>query len=325
MRVYSKRAARKPLRTFHGDSFMQSSQGELSLQNVLLLVFATFLWGFNFVVIRWGLDEIPPLLFTGLRFAVCAFPAILLVPRPAAPVLWVIAFGLVFGVLQFGCLFVAMAIGMPAGLASLVMQAQVFFTILLALPFYGEKPNRLRWLALALGAAGLLLIAATRQGPAGLAPLALTLAGAASWAIANILIKHMRGVRILSLVVWGSLAAPLPLLGLSLWVDGPQAVFAALSGLTASGAAAIVFTSLGATLISFGIWGALLQRHTAAAVAPYALLVPVFGLTTAYLFLGETPSPAEIWASLIIFAALALNSYAVRVKPTPSPLPQNPH
>ncbi|HEY0521859.1 MAG TPA: EamA family transporter [Stellaceae bacterium] len=283
-------------------------------REVALLVVVAFVWGFNFVVIKVGLDDFPPLLFSALRFLISAVPAVFFVPRPKVSWAWILAIGLVFGVLLFGFLFLGIYAGMPPGLASLVMQMHVFFTILLGVVLLGERPPLVRWLAVAFGFAGIGLIAASGGGAGNGArwtvPLLLVLAGALSWGAHNIMMKKMPATDMLGLMVWVSLIPPVPLILLSIAADGWPRVISSVAHLSWSGLAAVAYTGFISTVFAYGVWGAMLQRHSAGTVAPFALLIPVFGLGSAAIFLGESFGPLRIVAAVIILAALALNVLA---------------
>src|SRR5215213_459563 len=196
----------------------------MPLSHSLVALLVTALWGLSFVVIKLGVGTTPPLLLAALRFLFAAVPAVFFVPRPKTDWTNVVAYGFFLGVAQFGLLFAAIAIGMPASLASVVMQAQVFFTILFAAIFMGERPWPHQIVGGLVAAFGLVLIAWPRMTGGGAGPFLMTVVAAASWGVANIVSKRAGRVDMLGFIVWSSLVAPLPLLGLSLWLDGPAQV-----------------------------------------------------------------------------------------------------
>jgi O-acetylserine/cysteine efflux transporter len=294
--------------------------------DLLTAVFVAFIWGLNFVVIKLGLQELPPLPFSALRFAVAALPWVFLVGRPQAPWTIILAIGLFLGLFKFSALFIGMDLGMPAGLASLTLQAQAFFTVLFAALWLKERPTRRQLAGMAIAFAGLALIALDfGTAPQGMIGLALVVLAAAFWGIANLFMKEARGANALNLIVWVSLIPPLPLLLISLALDGPSAVAAALLGLDRTGIGAVLYIGLGATIVGFGLWGRLLRRYPAAVVAPFSLLVPVFGMSAGALLLGEPLSPIRLIAAALILAGLAVlalpvgNSRAAS-RETPAPL-----
>ncbi len=284
----------------------------MPLRDIALALGVVLIWGLNFVAIKWGVDEISPFLLTALRYLGCALPAVFFIRKPDVGWPILIAYGFTVGVLQFSFLFTAMRLGMPAGLASLVMQMQVFFTMALAVILLGDRPTPLQLVGAAIALAGLSTIGAEHVGGAVLVPLLLTLVAAFFWAISNIVTKRAGKIDMLAFVVWGSLVPPLPMLALSLLVDGPQALMS-LPGISAQAIFSVLFIAYGSTLVGYGAWAVLLGRHPASLIAPFSLLVPVVGFAAAFVFLGEQVSGLEIAGSLLIFAGLVLNVFGPRL------------
>ncbi|MEV4720564.1 EamA family transporter [Micromonospora noduli] len=272
----------------------------------LLALLVAAIWGVNFVAIELGLRDLPPLVLTALRFVAAAVPLVFLVPRPSARLRYVVAYGLVLGVLKFGALFTALAAGMSAGLASLVLQAQALMSVLLAAAVLGERPARAQVAGVLVGSVGIGLLAIHSGGHASVIGFVLTLFAAASWALANLVMRASDETRPLSLLVWSSLVPPLPLLGLAGVVDGGQAVLDAITGLSWRGLLAVAYVAYVSTLVGFGIWNRLIAQYSVARVAPFSLLVPVFGLSAAWLLLDEPVGPTELAAAATVLAGLAL-------------------
>ncbi|MEU4398226.1 EamA family transporter [Micromonospora orduensis] len=272
----------------------------------LLALFVAAIWGVNFVAIELGLRDLPPLVLTALRFVAAAVPLVFLVPRPSARLRYVVAYGLVLGVLKFGALFTALAAGMSAGLASLVLQAQALMSVLLAAAVLGERPARTQVAGVLVGSFGIGLLVIHSGGHASVIGFVLTLFAAASWALANLVMRASDETRPLSLLVWSSLVPPLPLLGLAGVVDGGQAVLDAITGLSWRGLLAVAYVAYVSTLVGFGIWNRLIAQYSIARVAPFSLLVPVFGLSAAWLLLDEPVGPTELAAAATVLAGLAL-------------------
>ncbi|MYW65931.1 EamA family transporter [Streptomyces sp. SID8379] len=276
-----------------------------------LAVLVAALWGVNFVVIDIGLAHFPPLLFCALRFLLAALPAVFLVGRPCVPWRWIAGVGLALGVGKFGLLFVGMNAGMPAGLSSLVLQVQAVFTALIAFAFLGERPRPVRVAGMAVALAGIAVAALDETGEGGTGPLgafALVLVAAAFWGVSNVLTRKASPSAPFNFMVWSSAVPVLPLLALSLLFEGPARDARALSSLDAPGIGAIVYVALVTTLFGFSAWSRLLRRYDASTVAPYSLLVPVFGMSSAALFLGEPVSPLRWVAAALLVAGVGLTS-----------------
>lgn len=285
----------------------------MPLSHLLLALAVVFVWGTNFVVIKWGLADLPPLLFATLRFAFSAFPLLLFIRRPAVPWRKLAAFGVLIGAGQFGLLYYAMRADISPGLASLVIQTQVFFTIVLAMAFAGERPGRLQLAALVLAAAGMATIAAHLDVHSiTVLGLALTLTAALCWGGANMVVKSAGRVDMLAFVVWSSLVAA-PVLALaSLVIDGPAAIVAGLQQAGPWAWGSVAWQVVGNSLFGYSAWNWLLSRHPAATVAPAALLVPVFGMGASALMLSEAMPGWKLGAAALVLAGLALNTLAGR-------------
>jgi O-acetylserine/cysteine efflux transporter len=292
-----------------------------SLPRSVLVVTAlvvTALWGFNFVVIAVGVEGVPPLFLACLRFVLAAFPALLFVKKPAVSWPMLIAYGMFLGVGQFGLLFSAIKLGAPAGLSSVILQAQAFFTALLAVAFLGEK---FRWnnaAGLVIAGAGLVLMGWTKTDT-GLASvpwvgLVMLLLAALMWAVANILARKMGPVDTLGLMVWSSLVPPLPLLALSWWLEGGDAIVGSLTHFSWLSAGSVAYLAFLSTLVGYGLWNWLISKRGASDVAPFSLLVPVFGVSSAWLVLGETFTPGHWAAAGLILAGLAVHVFGGRLQ-----------
>ncbi len=266
------------------------------------------IWGVNFVVIRVGLDDLPPLLFASLRFIPAVFPAILFVRRP--PISWgrLTLIGLPLGAGQFGLLFIAMRMGMAAGLSSLVVQAQALFTILFAALMLRERPGPRQLAGTALAFGGIALIGVTLGQGSPMLAFVLTIGGAAMWGLANVGIRNARVPDAFSFIVWISIVPPLPLLSLSLIFEGPRADLRALADISAAGVGSLLYIAYVSTLVGYGCWGWLMHRYDAGQVAMYSLLVPMFGMSAAAVVLGEPITTVDVTAALLIVGGVAYGS-----------------
>lgn len=279
-----------------------------------LVLLVPILWGLNFPATALALEHYPPLLAAALRF-VLMLPALLFIPFPKVPLRWLIGTGVGLGVLQFSFLYIGIAAGMPVGLASLVLQASAPFTILLAVLFLGERMTPRRLAGIAIAVLGLAIIGTSRALSAAWLPMALTLLAAFGWAIGNVSARLARAPDSLHLTMWMAVVPPLPLLALSLLIEGPL-IGPALAGalrpqamLANLGLAYIVVFS---TVIGYGIWNALMARYPASEVAPWSMLVPIVGIASSWVALGEIPRPLELAAGLLVIGGVILASRAPR-------------
>ncbi|MEO8686407.1 MAG: EamA family transporter [Devosia sp.] len=285
----------------------------MSLRDIGLTLLFVVIWGVNFVFIRWGVEAVPPLFLTGLRYLCAAVPAVFFIKRPQVRPVILVSYGLAIGFAQFGLLFTAIKLGMPAGLASLVIQVQAFFTIALALVFLGEKLNRYQSLGALIAIAGIVAIASERFEVTALVPLLMVIVAAFFWGVANIASKKAGQIDMLSFVVWGSLVPILPLFALSLVVEGPAAIADSMASVSLRTIFVIAFNGYGATILGFGLWSYLLARYPASLIAPFSLLVPVAGIASSIVLLGETISVLEILGSGLVLVGLLLNVFGPRL------------
>lgn len=279
----------------------------MSPKDLLLALVVIIVWGMNFVVIRVGLDNIPPMLLGGLRFLLAAFPAILFIKRPQMPLRWLVAYGATISLGQFAFLFSAMKVGMPAGLASLVLQSQAFFTLFFAVFFLGERLRLANLIGLLIAASGLLLIGTQGDRSMTLAGFLLTIGAASMWALGNIVTRKVGRVNLIGLVVWGSLIPPIPFFALSWLLEGPEAISGALRGFDLDSLLVLVYLAFGATILGYGLWSRLLSRYPANTVAPFSLLVPVVGLTSAALLLDEHLGLLQATGAALVMLGLVIN------------------
>lgn len=274
------------------------------------------LWGLNFIAIKVGLQDAPPLLLGALRFLTAAFPAIFFIKKPPVPWRWLIALGLSINVGQFALLFMGMKWGMPAGLASLVLQSQAFFTLAIAVVLLGERWRWNHLAGLALAACGMAVIGLQQNTSMTALGFWLVVGASLSWGIGNVITrKATQGVppfSMLALVVWSGAVAILPLALLSLVVEGPAAWVATWHAFNWSTGASLLYLAYGATLAGYGLWGRLLSRYPAATVSPFALLVPIVGMSSSALILGESLSLWQTGGAFLVMAGLGVNVFGGR-------------
>ncbi|CAE6944595.1 MULTISPECIES: EamA family transporter [unclassified Pseudomonas] len=285
----------------------------MSPKDLLLALLVIVVWGLNFVVIKVGLHGMPPMLMGALRFMLAAFPAILFVRRPQVPLRWMLAYGMTISLGQFAFLFYAMYVGMPAGLASLVLQSQAFFTLFFAALFLGERLRGSNLFGLLVAASGLALIGLQGGQAMTLAGFALTIAAASMWALGNVVTRRLGKVNLVGLVVWGSLIPPLPFLALSFWLEGPELILHSLQSISLDSILVLAYLAFGATILGYGLWSRLLSRYPASQVAPFSLLVPVVGISSSALLLGERLGSLQMVGALLVMAGLLINVWGGRL------------
>jgi len=285
----------------------------LSLRHGLLALAVTIVWGTNFVVIKVGLGQLPPLTFAALRFTLAFAPAALFLKRPDVPIRNLAAYGVLIGLGQFGLLYIAMHGMISPGLASLVIQSQVFMTIGLSMWLTRERLRGFQWIALAVGALGIAVIFSHTDAVTTASGLGLVLVAALCWALGNTVQRATPKVNSLAYVVWASLFSVPPLIAVALVLEGWPAMSAGVSHASPVTWAVILWQSLGNTLFGYGAWGFLLARYPAATISPFALLIPVSGMGASALLLGE---PLPVWklaAAGLIIGGLAINLVGPRL------------
>ncbi|EHH04224.1 permease protein [Agrobacterium tumefaciens CCNWGS0286] len=285
----------------------------MALPHILLALITVFLWGFNFVVIKVGVADMPPLFLTGVRYLFAAVPLVFFLPKPNVPWRHMIVYGMAMGFVQFGLLYPAIKLGLPAGLASLVMQSQAFFTLVLAVVFLGERPLPSQILGAIIAFGGLAVIGVERMTAAALIPLLMGVGSAIAWACGNIVNRRIGQVNAVSFVAWTSLVPVLPLILLSLVVEGPDAIAEGLLNATSTMAFVVIYMAYGATIVGAGIWSYLLLRYPAGTVAPFSLLVPIVGFISAYLAFAEHITVFEVVGAALVIIGLMLNVFGRRL------------
>ena len=299
---------------------MHNNSKGLSGRDWVLALVVIVVWGVNFVVMKWGLQEVSPLLLCALRFVAASLPFLVFV-RPPATLSWrlLAAYGLVQGVGQFGLLFVGMQLGMPAGMASVVLQTQAFITLLLAAVLLRERPQPWQWAGLCIAIAGLVTIGSAHgEGATQMTLIGFlcTVGSAAMWASSNLITRHAArhgAYEPISFLVWSSVFPVIPLLLMSLWLEGgPQAMVQQLQAITWKGMGVVAYLALLSTLLGYGLWTQLLQRYPASTVAPLSLLVPVIGLLSALLLLSEVPTGQQWLGTLGVLLGMLVNQMGGR-------------
>ena len=281
-------------------------------RHLALALLVIVVWGVNFAVIKLGLVGVPPLLLAALRFVLAAFPALLFLRPPKVPLRHYLAYGMTISVGQFALLFTAIQVGMPSGLASLVLQSQSFFTLMLTAVWLKEKWHVNQLAGLLLAASGLILIGSAHGASMPLTGFLLTIAAALMWACGNIVSRAVGRhgpMNQFAFVVWASLVPPLPLFALSALIEGPTAMAAAMQHFGGQTLASLAYLAWASTLFGYGVWTFLLSRYPVNRVAPFTLLVPLVGLTTGWLAFGETLKPVHFIGGALLMVGLLVNLF----------------
>ncbi len=287
----------------------------MSFRDKLLALTIVLVWGVNFVVIKVGLQGMPPLLLAGLRFSLVVFPAIFFVKRPQLPLKWLVIYGLTISFGQFALLFWALKAGLSAGLASLILQAQAFITLLLGALLLKEKVRLHNLIAIVISAFGIYLLASAQTQTATSITwftLVLILGAASSWALGNItnkVIMEHHSISTMSLIVWSALVPTIAFAVTSYFIEGPKQIIDSITHMEWHNGFALIYLSFLATIVGYGGWSYLLSRYETSLVAPLSLLVPVFGLLSAMLFLGENLTIYQMIGVVIVAAGLVVNVF----------------
>ena len=296
-----------------------SGPRHLAPRDLALILAVVALWGFSFVAIKVGLREIPPFALAALRFFFAAIPLVFFVKRPRMPWRYIAGYGLAIGFVQFGLLFLGMKLGMPAGLSSVVIQLQVFFTVGLAIAFLGDRLHKEDLVGAAVATIGVALLGVYKLMAGVTSTLLgflLVIVAALAWAVGNVIAK--RGAKydadMFALVVWSSLVPPLPLALLSYAVEGGASVWSAVASAGMLAWSSVLLLAWGATLFGFASWAGLLHRYPTALVSPFALLIPVSGLASGAVFLGEGLAPLQIAGVVLVLLGLAENVFGAQLR-----------
>lgn len=285
--------------------------------HIALAFLIVAVWGTNFVVIKAGLGELPPFLFATLRFIACAIPFAFFIPRPKVAWRWLAIYGALLGAGQFGLLFYAMRADISPGMASLVIQVQVFFTIALSMWVFHERTTAITWVGSLLAAAGLAVIAFNLDATITAAGVGFVVCAAVAWASANIVVKRVakesaEPINMVGFMVWSSIFAVPPLVVLTLALEGWEAGVHAIAAASLGAWAAVAWQAVGNTLFAYAAWSWLLTRYDASVIAPYALLIPIFGMGSSALLLGEPLPPWKLAAAAMVLGGITLNTWVSR-------------
>ena len=285
----------------------------MKARHLLLAIAITAIWGANFSVIKLGLTSVDPFILAGIRFTLCALPAIFFIPKPDVPWRYIMGYGLVFGIGLWGVVNLGIQSGLSAGIASLVLQFSAFFTILLGSWLFKESISRFQYAGMGLALCGLLSIVSIVDGTVTTAGLTLVLLGAVAWSAANVINKKAKTTQVFAFLVWSSAFSPIPLFALDYVVNGSTGYSALVNQIDYRAVLSILFQVYPNTLFGYWVWNSLLKRYPVSTVAPLSLLVPVFGLLGSAMIFNETLSLNKIIAVVLIVSGLGVGLYGQRV------------
>lgn len=275
-------------------------------RHTLLALLVVVIWGLNFLAIDFGLDDVPPLLFLALRFIAVAIPAVFFLKPPDIGWRNILLIGGFISLAQFSLLYLALSLGMPPGLASLLHQSQVVLTVIVSVILLRERPTRRQLLGIVIGMLGLAVVVIGHRQTAPWLPVVILLLGSLSWAIGNVITRKVKAKGSVSLVVWSGLVVPIPAFLLSLLVETPPVVFDALTHLSWQAILSTLYTAGLSSLVGYGIWNHLLARYPTSAVVPFTLLVPIVGIIAAWIVVHEQPTLSEVIGGVVMLVGLAI-------------------
>lgn len=284
----------------------------MPIQHIILAILVAAVWGFNFVIIEVGVHHISPLLLCTIRFLLTAFPAVFFFRRPATSWTMLISFGLTMFALQFGFLFAGMHMGVSAGLSALIVQTQVFFTILLAILFLNEKPTKTQIVGIILAFSGIILVGIELKAEVSILGFVFLILAGWAWSIGNLIAKKIGSVNAFALVVWGNFIAFFPMLLASCILEGKNSMFISLSHMNALTGLAIFYLVYFSTFFGYGTWNWLVKHYPIASVTPYGLLVPILGFMSSALVFGEALTWWKLLAGCLVVSGLVINVFGNR-------------
>lgn len=279
----------------------------------MLALLVVFVWGINFIFVKLSLEEFSPLLLCAVRFLLASVPAVFFIKPPAVPFKIIAGYGLIMFALQFALLFIGLRVGMTPGVASLLMQVQVFFSMFFAIIFLGEQPQVGQIIGALIAFIGIGVVALHFDHNVSLMGFLCILAAAASWGIGNLITKKIHSVNLIAVIVWSSFVACLPMFILSLVFEGPESFVTAYEHMTWKGILSVLYIVYISTWVGYGVWNWLISRYPVGMVVPFTLLVPVVGILSSVFILGE---PFYLWklvAGLLVISGLCINLLTTRL------------
>lgn len=285
----------------------------MPIVHICIALIVVLVWGLNFIFVKFGLDEMSPFLLCGLRFVLSSIPAVFFIKFPKGSFNLIAIYGLVMFCMQFGLLFLGIKVGMTPGMASLIGQTQVFFSIFFAAVFLKEKPKLLQLIGACISFLGIGLVAMNFDAEVTLSGFLLILSAAASWGMGNLITKKIQATHFIAIIVWGSFISCFPMLLLALIVDGPQSFVFTYEHISWKGIGALLYIVYASTWIGYGLWNWLISRYPVSVVVPFVLLVPVVGMLSSAIILSEPLQSWKIIAAFLVIGGLCINLFSTRV------------
>ncbi|MBM6550854.1 EamA family transporter [Marinomonas ostreistagni] len=279
----------------------------MNQKDSLLLVLLMALWGFNFSVIKLGVNNMDPFLLTALRFTLAVLPLIFFIRRPKVPWRYLMAYGLTFGVGVWGFTTLSVGAGLSSGLASLLLDMSVISSLLVGRYLLKEQVTVSKVLGSVLALLGLGIIIWNQDGSVTALGLALVLSASVFWSVNGLIVKRSGTREIFAFNIWGMAFAPIPLLLLALIVSGPEAVAQSIADINGSVLFSAAFQAYPTTLLGYWFWNKMIVKYSVSSVAPMTLLVPVFALIGGYIFFGESLDAAQSVAAVVILLGVAIS------------------
>lgn len=284
----------------------------MPIPHLLLTLMVVIIWGINFIFVKLALDQIPPLLLCAVRFILASIPAIFFIKPPNVPFRIVALYGLVTFALQFSLLFIGMNLGMPPGLASLLLQVQIFFSMFFAAILLSEWPSIWQVIGALVSFSGIALVATHFDHEISFISFLFILAAAAAWGLGNLITKKTKNINMIALVIWGSFVAAFPMLAISFVLEGSHAILNSYQQITWLGIAAVLYIVYASTWVGYGAWNWLLSRYPVSIVVPFTLLVPIVGIISSILIFNEPFQTWKLLAGLLVISGLCINLLGAR-------------
>ena len=283
-------------------------------KDFLLAILVAAIWGANYSVIEMGLASLDPFLLTALRFTLCAIPLCFFIKKPEIKIRYVALYGVIFGVGLWGIANLSMFVGLPAGIASLLLQFSAFFTIILSIIFFKEKIQVIQYIGMLIAIAGLMFIVYSSHGEFSIKSVVLIIIAAFSWSICNIIVKKHKPTQMMSFIIWSSIFSAIPLFIITYIIKGNAPFLNLGNSLTVKAIFSLCFQAYITTLFGYWVWNMLMKKYTASSVAPISLLIPIFGILTSHFMFNETVNNTKIISASLIIIGIMILIYGVKIK-----------